>query len=503
MSKKEFYGIDLGTTYSCIAKINSDDIIEVITNPKTGMPTTPSAVSFLDDGTCVVGQTAKNNLNGNYDDTVVFIKREMSNDKYTRTIKGNVYDQVDISSFILKELVNFANQQRQDEEEKEPIYDVVITVPAYFGTKESERTLDAGKKAGLNVLRLIHEPTAATLSYAKKIKANKTLLVYDLGGGTFDVSIVRLENGSVKVLATGGDHLLGGADWDRKIIDYALDKINESFENLNNNQKGLMITQSEQTKKDLTSQPSAIMSFNIKGQQNVSITREEFESMTEPLMDRTMDLVDSTIELAVKDGHISSIKDIDDVLLVGGSCMMPMVKTWVAKKFDKEPKLTDPHMAVAKGAALTAAITSDPQQQVGGLKLGNDKGSRAYGMLAYDNKNGNPYIYTLIKRNDDLVVHREYYGDNGFSTKDDNQTGLGFRFFEYDLDEDILPVDDSLELKGKKNEISWATPVPKGTPIRLVVDRDKNGSVTVFAECQGSRGTFEIVTAGGKGFSFH
>ena len=212
----EFYGIDLGTTYSCIATIDSDDLVTVIPNA-TGQLTTPSVVAFDDDGKMLVGRAAKNLLGSKPENVVALIKREMSNKSFTRTIQGKTYDPVDISSFILAELVRFANQKRRDEEDKDPIYDVVITVPAYFGNLERQRTEAAGKKAGLNVLQIINEPTAAALSYGRKNQSNKTVLVYDLGGGTFDVSILKIHNGIMDTIATTGDHHLGGADWDKAI----------------------------------------------------------------------------------------------------------------------------------------------------------------------------------------------------------------------------------------------------------------------------------------------
>ena len=237
----EFYGIDLGTTYSCIATIDSDDMVTVIPNTLTGALTTPSVVAFDDEGKLLVGKAAKNNLGNKPENTIALIKREMSNKDYSRTIFGKTYDPVEISSYILKYLVDFANQKRKDEDGKDPIYDVVITVPAYFGELERDRTKAAGRKAGLNVLQLISEPTAAALAYGRKQQANKKMLVYDLGGGTFDVSILEIKNGIMNTLATTGDHHLGGADWDRTIIDFALEKIGTIYDKLTAQEQGMMM----------------------------------------------------------------------------------------------------------------------------------------------------------------------------------------------------------------------------------------------------------------------
>lgn len=394
-----FYGIDLGTTYSCIATIDSDDMVTVLTN-SIGQLTTPSVVAFDDDGKLLVGRAAKNMLGSHPENTVALIKREMSNKDFTRTIQGKTYDPVQISSFILKELVNSANQKRKDEEGLDPIYDVVITVPAYFGNLERQRTEAAGKMAGLNVLQLINEPTAAALSYGRKNQANKTVLVYDLGGGTFDVSILTIKNGIMDTVATTGDHHLGGADWDRAIVDNALNGMGVSFDSLTAQEQGMMMLAAEDCKQALTAQNKTTLTFSYKGIRNFDITREDFESMTAALMERTMFLVDEALELAgLQTGSI------DEVLLVGGSSRMPMVKKVVTEKFGKDPKLVDPDTAVAKGAALVAAQNSKGYVK-GALIMRHDKGSRAYGMLAFD-RNDVERVFNLIMRNDDLVVHKE------------------------------------------------------------------------------------------------
>ncbi len=479
----EFYGIDLGTTYSCIARINSDDIVEII--QIKGEQYIPSVVSFDNSGKMLVGKAAKNNITNNEKNTVMFIKRKMDDTEYKRTINGKTYDPVDISSFILKELVDEANKKLANEEGLPPIYDVVITVPAYFGTIQKERTKAAGQKAGLNVLQLIQEPTAAALSYGKKQRGNKTLLVYDLGGGTFDVSILRFQNCVVDTLATAGDHHLGGADWDRAIIDYVLGKIGTTFDALSPEDQGMMMIAAEEAKKTLTSTDSTTITFPSKGGiHNVEITRQEFESQTAHLLNSTMIMVDQALDLANK-----TISDIDEVILVGGSCYMPMVKIAVDEKFGQSSKLVDPNLAVAKGAALTASQNQKGYVE-GGVSIGMDKGSRAYGMRSYNPNLKKYVICTLINRNDDLIVNHE----EKFVTKDDGQTGLGFKFYEYECDEKELNINDEWELKGREDGIEWGYPVPKGTPIKIIASRDKNGIVKVFAECEGAKGEFVIVT---------
>ena len=482
----DFYGIDLGTTYSCIATIDSDDIVTVIPNKK-GALTTPSVVYFDDDGKILVGEAAKNQLGNKPENTVALIKREMSNKSFTRTIMGKTYDPVEISSLILKYLVDVANQKRLDEEGKDPIYDVVITVPAYFGKMERDRTEAAGIKAGLKVLQLINEPTAAALCYGKMQQSNKTMLVYDLGGGTFDVSILQIQNGIINTKATTGDHHLGGADWDRVIVDYALEQIGARYEDLTPREQGMMMLAAEDCKQNLTEQDKTIMTFSYKGIQNVEVTRQEFEARTKSLLNSTMLLVDDALNMASM-----SVSDIDEIILVGGSSMMPMVGTAVADKFGQKPKLIQPHLAVAKGAALTAA-QNDKGYVEGALTLGSDKGSRAYGMKTYTEGSDTPVIFNLILRNDNLEIHKEF---ETFSTRDNGQTSVEFSFYENECMDEYMDVDESLKIQGRNDSISWGHPVPKGTPIKIIVDRDKSGQVKVFAECQGAKGEFVIVSPG-------
>lgn len=488
----EFYGIDLGTTYSCIATIDSDDLVTVIPNA-TGQLTTPSVVAFDDDGKMLVGRAAKNLLGSKPENVVALIKREMSNKSFTRTIQGKTYDPVDISSFILAELVRFANQKRRDEEDKDPIYDVVITVPAYFGNLERQRTEAAGKKAGLNVLQIINEPTAAALSYGRKNQSNKTVLVYDLGGGTFDVSILKIHNGIMDTIATTGDHHLGGADWDKAIAEYALNQIGVDFNTLTTQEQGMMTLAAEECKQTLTAQEKTTLTFSYKGIRNVELTRKDFKSFTESLMGRTMLLIDEALDLAKIPMTV-----IDEIIMVGGSSRMPMVKEAIKSKFGKDSKLIDPDMAVAKGAALVAA-QNEKGYVKGALVMGQDKGSRAYGMAAYDSS-GVERVFNLIMRNDNLEVHKE---NNDFQTMEDGQTRLDFRFYENESMEEIIDVDPDQELKGRNDYIEWGCPVPKNTPVKIIVDRDKSGKIKVYAECHGATGEFVIVSPGCDSIARH
>lgn len=483
----EFYGIDLGTTYSCIATIDSDDLVTVISNPK-GDLTTPSVVAIDDKGKVIVGKSAKSKLGSDPDNVIAFIKREMSNANFTCRLQGKEYTPVDISSMILKHMVEFANEKRKNEDGKDPIYDVVITVPAYFGKLERDRTMEAGKKAGLNVLQLINEPTAAALSYGRNQKDDKKLLVYDLGGGTFDVSIMEFTNHVANTLSTRGDHHLGGADWDRAIVDYALEQVGGKWDDLDKPTRGMLMNAAEDAKKNLTDEDECTLTFNFKGIQQVKITRSDFEARTRMLMQKTKLLVEEALDAA-------SLKpfDIDEVILVGGSSRMAMVMDMVQGLFpDSEVKLVDPDRAVAKGAALTAAQDEKGYVQ-GGLTLGKDKGSRAYGIEVVDDK-GNPYVANLIMLNDDLELTNTF---DEFVTAGNNQTMLEMHFYESECEYDRMDIDPSLEIPaiGDNQNVDWGKPVPKGTPISIRVSRDKSGQVKMFIACSGAQREFVMDTA--------
>lgn len=489
--KTEFYGIDLGTTYSCIATIDSDDIVQVIPN-KAGQVITPSAVYFDEKDNMLVGQAAKAHLADKPENTVVFIKREMSNPDYTVTINGKNYDPVQISSFILKALVDAANERRKNEEGKDPLYDVVITVPAYFANMERERTIAAGKMAGLNVIQVINEPTAAAVSYGRKQQADKTLLVYDLGGGTFDVSILKFHGGIVDTLSTRGDHHLGGADWDAALARIATKKIGADFDDMPKAEQNKLMLVAEDCKKMLTETESATMQFNYKGIKNVEVTRAEFEDATLDLMIKTKLLLEEALDAANLTAGA-----IDEIILVGGSSRMPMVDKLVSELFSIKAKIADPDMAVAKGAALTASQATKDWVK-GGIVMGKDKGSRAYGFKATRGEDNAELVYNLILRNDDMEIRREL---NEFVTLADGQESVVFEFYENESNEqwkDIVPEE---QLQGRDDKICWGHPVPKGTPIKIVVERDKSGCVRVFAECCGARGEFEIVAPGCNGLT--
>lgn len=488
---EEFYGIDLGTTNSCIAIVNEEDTVTVITNEE-GQLTTPSVVAYEEDGTPYVGNAAKANMANDPDRTVAFIKREMSNDKYQRKIGKISINPIDVSAEILKKLVDDANKKRRDEDGKDPINKVVITVPAYFGNSERTRTMEAGRRAGLDVISLINEPTAAALSFGIKNKQNRTILVYDLGGGTFDVSIMQIKNGVMDTLATNGNHKLGGVDWDEKIVNYVLQKENfnvtcKELKETDMATYGALMIAAEEAKKILSvpSRDKTTLRYNYKGIHNTEVTRDEFEELTVELMNMTDQIIDVAMKMA-------NNPKIDDVLLVGGSSRMPMVSAFIEKKFGISPRLFEPDLAVAKGAALFAAQEEKGYTETG-IQMGDDKGSASYGMSS--NVNGKEVVCNLILMNDNLCVEKSF--DN-FSTLTDGQKGVRIALYENRINADTCELYMAKLLQ--EGTVEWGYPVPKGTRLRLVVNRGKDGIIKVHCEIEGQQADFVINT---KGVSFN
>ena len=277
------YGIDLGTTYSCIAQVDKFDQAVVLTNFDGGT-TTPSVVYFENKEKAIVGNEAKGMLSTEPQNCVSFVKRSMGVDAdFDKSSNKFPYhmDPAEISALILKKLVKDANDLGDN---PEPITDVVITCPAYFGTKERMQTKQAGEIAGLNVLGIINEPTAAAISYGMKTTERKTVLVYDLGGGTFDVTIINVNGGAIKVIATGGDHHLGGVDWDMELANYMLAQFNEqtggSYTMDDEELKYTLLLEAEVKKKQLSAKTSVKCNIQYDGQSaRFEITRELFDAL--------------------------------------------------------------------------------------------------------------------------------------------------------------------------------------------------------------------------------
>src|SRR6056297_4165672 len=357
MASNKILGIDLGTTNSAFAVMEGGDP-EIIVNGE-GERTTPSIVSFSDDDERLVGKPAKNQAVQNPDKTIQSIKRHMGEEDYEVEIDDESYTPEQISAMILQKIKRDAEEYLGHDVEK-----AVITVPAYFNDRQRQATKNAGQIAGFEVERIVNEPTAASMAYGLDDESDQTVLVYDLGGGTFDVSILDLGGGVYEVVATNGDNDLGGDDWDHAIMDW----LAEEFEN----EHGIDLTEDRQALqrlKDAAEEAKIELSSRKETEINLpfitatddgpihlekSITRAKFESLTSDLIDRTV----APTEQALDDAGFDK-GDVDEVILVGGSTRMPQVGAKVEEIIGQEPKKNvNPDEAVALGAAVQGGVLS-------------------------------------------------------------------------------------------------------------------------------------------------
>lgn len=347
-------GIDLGTTNSCVAVIEGGESV-VIPNAEGGR-TTPSVVAFSKAGERMVGQVAKRQAVTNHERTISSIKREMGSD-YRVNIDGKKYTPQEISAMILQKLKTDAESYLG-----EPVSEAVITVPAYFTDSQRQATKDAGKIAGLNVQRIINEPTAAALAYGVDKETSQKVMVYDLGGGTFDVSILDINSGVIEVLATAGNNRLGGDDFDSCLVDYLIKEFKKEnkLDLLNDPTATQRVKEAaEKAKIELSGVTSTVINLpfiaaNKAGplHMDITLTRAKFDELTSHLVDATM----GPVQQAMRDSGLS-ISDISKVLLVGGSSRIPAVQSAVKKFTGKEPfKGINPDECVAMGASLQAGV---------------------------------------------------------------------------------------------------------------------------------------------------
>jgi len=483
---KQVYGIDLGTTNSCIAVIGEDGQPEVIKNLEDHY-TTPSVIFYDENGDPVVGGEAKSMMGSDIKRTVAFIKREMSNKNYRQEIEGigESVTPITASALILKKVVDDANEQRSYEG-LPPIHKAVITVPAYFGNDERERTKQAAEIAGIEVLGLLNEPTAAALSYGTKGLNNKTFMIYDLGGGTFDVSIMRMQNGELETLASDGNHHLGGKDWDTALIDIALQRegLGVTYDDIKDTKEvGKMLIAAENCKKNLSKADKAAFKFMYQRKMHfIEISRSVFEEFTEELVDLTINIVEKAKKLALE--RTDSL-NITDIILVGGSSYMPMIKKRLMEEYPNCNLRLDnlePDRAVAKGAAIHAASLEGEKTSV---SLGDDLATRSYGFRCKV-EDDSIMVSNVIKRTDPLV----YNGSHTFYTADNDQVSVTMALFEN------ISTDDYVELEKCKlieeAPLEWGFPVPVDTEITTFVVRDANGIVNIKVECQGQTRTFIV-----------
>lgn len=465
-------GIDLGTTNSCVAVIEGDTPT-VITN-KEGYRTTPSVVAFTKSKERIVGDAAKRQAAVNSDRTIFSIKRHMGTD-YRRKIDGKYYTPQEISAFILMKL-------KADAEDflGQPVTDAVVTVPAYFTDAQRQATKDAGKIAGLNILRIINEPTSAALAYGLDNGMAQKVLVYDLGGGTFDVSVIDIGDNVIEVLATSGDNHLGGDDFDERIVNYLVEqfKISDGI-NLSKDVSAMqrLREEAEKAKKELSSSvttninlPFIAMSKDGPHHIDITLSRQTFNELTADLVDRTI----TPVENALHDAGLSKT-DINMVLLVGGSTRIPAVADKVRQLMGKEPSRNlNPDECVALGAAVQ------------GGKLGNQlqAGSAASEIILMDVTPMSLSIETmggiasrLIERNTTIPTRHSQI----FTTAGNFQTSVDIKVFQgerkFTRDNKLL---GNFRLNGIKRAMAG---VPQ---IEVTFDIDVNGIVNVSAKDLGT-----------------
>lgn len=512
---EQVFGIDLGTTYSCIAQVDEYGKPVVLANFENER-TTPSVVFFEDDGSVIVGNEAKNMLKTDPQKVVSFIKRNMGDPNFLFIHNETQYKPEEISSFILKKLVKDASEKVGFE-----IKDVVITCPAYFGINERKATKIAGEIAGLNVKSIINEPTAAALTYGIDQVQDQTVLVYDLGGGTFDITMIQVKPQAIDVVVTGGDHNLGGKHWDNALMSYFADRFKEEtgieddiFSNPETS--GDLQINAESAKKTLSQRDKTKVNV-LYGTDRVTVevTKEKFNEITQDLAERTIMLTKQMLEDASKKGFTT----FDKILLVGGSTRMPQIKEILEQNFPNTSiESFDPDESVAKGAAIygqqlalngelikrlseklgvseedikldkvSEKELKEAEQDVAdktGLTLGAVKKARtkignvvskSFGILAFVNDSEQKVVNMILKQ---TTVPAEI--SQTFATHEANQENVEISVFENELSDNNVEISMSKEI-GIGLIDGIPSNLPAGSPIQVTFKINEEGRLDIHA----------------------
>lgn len=508
---KTVFGIDLGTTYSCISHVDDFGKPVIIHNGE-GEMTTPSVVYFESPDNIVVGRTAREHCDIFPDRVVSCVKRGMGDDAWIFDCDGMAYKPQEIAAFILRRLAADAKSATGLD-----VQDVIITCPAYFGINQKEATRQAGELAGLTVLGIIPEPTAAALAYITDRQDDQTVLVYDLGGGTFDITLMHLEGGEVTVVATGGDEKLGGRNWDEHIVEYFVNAFcdetgadpDELYADRELHQE--LFVSAEACKKSLTSQQSFRKTIRAAaGKAQIELTREAFEDLTRPLLLRTLSLTDDVLEAAAAKG----VTDVSKILLVGGSTYMPQIHTGLLEHYGARFELVQfrPNQAVAEGAALYGQLQGaqqavlDEVAHITGQRpdslddVADDLRDQAARRLdpdvaalsRKDITNVTPKGFgILVMTEDGRRVRNLIYKDDPipceveetFGTWEDGQTTIELTLMETpcaDHTVDVLEPDFCTTLSTLILQLD--TPLPAQSPVKVIFRITRDGLLTLDAE---------------------
>jgi molecular chaperone DnaK len=493
----QIFGIDLGTTYSCIAHIEHDR--PIIIDNFEGNPITPSVV-FFDGENRIVGEEAKNRSIA-YKSQVPQepAKRNMGNKDWAFTYEGVDYTAEEISSYILRKVVGDAEKKLNH-----TIKDVVITCPAYFGLNEREATVKAGEIAGLNVRSIINEPTAAAFAYGLIEEEDQVVLVYDLGGGTFDITMIEIKKDRVNVIATGGDHYLGGLNWDEVISNYLANEWKKStgldeepLDDLESMQE--IFIQAEKAKVSLSSLEKTGLAVTHAGHRvRVELTREKFNELTAHLLDRTIHYTYNMLEEAKKKKYTS----FDKILLVGGSTRMPQVIERLRQEFNMEPHQLDPDKTVAMGAALYGQKLAIDEaireyfEHLGDMSKAKEKTAEDFG-LTYESVEriherkatdvaSHSFGVVVIDENDQDVLSNIIIKNTAlpakstktFGAHEADQPSVLIQIRENTSSDEVVALEYCEEIG--RAELPLPPRQPRGTPIEVTFELNEQGRLHVI-----------------------